>query len=266
MYNISTEKSTKEMKPVTTTHGFGLRKGAWTAHEDTLLKKCIEKYGEGKWHLVALRAGLSRCRKSCRLRWLNYLRPNIKRGNFGEDEVDLILRLHKLLGNRWSLIAGRIPGRTANDVKNYWNTNIHPRSKQQKKKSSDAKPMQHITTTVIKPKPLAFSNTLNHCMDDNPQIMAHGECSLIRTSNDDDNNNCDISFGLTSSPTVLDDKGKEYLDDLFDDIEMEDGKFGWLFGGSPVAGQELNVVEQEDGQNDQLLEFPMDEVAWKLID
>nr|QTO65763.1 MYB114-like protein [Asarum canadense] len=69
-------------------------------------------------------ASLNRCRKSCRLRWLNYLRPNIKRGEFGVDEVDLILRLHKLLGNRWSLIAGRIPGRTSNDIKNYWNSHL----------------------------------------------------------------------------------------------------------------------------------------------
>ncbi|KAL7610877.1 hypothetical protein Lser_V15G12573 [Lactuca serriola] len=251
------------MKPGTAT-GLEVRKGSWTAQEDMLLKKCIEKYGEGKWHLIPLRAGLSRCRKSCRLRWLNYLRPNIKRGNFGEDEVDLILRLHKLLGNRWSLIAGRIPGRTANDVKNYWNTNLNPRSKQPKKESSDVKPLQHmITTTVIKPKPLAFSNTQNECMGDNPHIMANEGSSLIRTSNDGDNN-MNISLGVTSSLSILDDKSNEYLDDLFDDIQREDGKFGWLFGGSPISEQELNVVEQEDGQN-QLFEFPMDEVAWKLI-
>nr|CAD1856952.1 transcription factor [Fragaria vesca]CAD1856953.1 transcription factor [Fragaria vesca] len=101
---------------------FGVRKGAWTKEEDELLKQFIEIHGEGKWHHVPLKSGLNRCRKSCRLRWLNYLKPNIKRGEFAEDEVDLIIRLHKLLGNRWSLIAGRLPGRTANDVKNYWNT------------------------------------------------------------------------------------------------------------------------------------------------
>lgn len=44
--------------------------------------------------------GLKRCGKSCRLRWLNYLRPDIKRGNISPDEEDLIIRLHKLLGNR----------------------------------------------------------------------------------------------------------------------------------------------------------------------
>ncbi|GER30734.1 MYB transcription factor [Striga asiatica] len=143
----------------------GVRKGAWTKDEDVLLKKCIEKYGEGRWHLVPIRAGLNRCRKSCRLRWLNYLRPNIKRGYFAKDEIDLIVRLHKLLGNRqvvWSLIAGRIPGRTANDVKNFWNTHID-------KKSSPAstggdgfqqKSMSVSNTNVIRPQPRTFSTNL----------------------------------------------------------------------------------------------------------
>ncbi|EYU44570.1 hypothetical protein MIMGU_mgv1a023318mg, partial [Erythranthe guttata] len=78
----------------------GVRKGAWTKEEDQLLRKCVQTYGEGKWHLVPLRTGLNRCRKSCRLRWLNYLRPNLKRGIFNQDEIDLIVRLHRLLGNR----------------------------------------------------------------------------------------------------------------------------------------------------------------------
>ncbi|CAA6664882.1 unnamed protein product [Spirodela intermedia] len=99
-----------------------VRKGAWSPEEDALLQRCVLQYGEGQWHLAPERAGLRRCRKSCRLRWLNYLKPSIKRGEFQEDEVDLIIRLHKLLGNRWSLIAGRIPGRTANDIKNCWNS------------------------------------------------------------------------------------------------------------------------------------------------
>nr|WEY18724.1 anthocyanin regulator 4-II [Petunia x hybrida] len=138
-----------------------LRKGSWTEEEDILLRKCIEKYGEGKWHQVPVRAGLNRCRKSCRLRWMNYLRPHIKRGDFSPDEVDLILRLHKLLGNRWSLIAGRLPGRTANDVKNYWNTNLLTRSKFGPPQQHDRKCPKAIKTmaknAIIRPQPWNLS-------------------------------------------------------------------------------------------------------------
>nr|QTO65846.1 R2R3MYB [Cattleya trianae] len=107
----------------------GLNKGAWTTSEDNLLINYINKHGEGKWTTIPYKAGLKRSGKSCRLRWLNYLRPNVKRGNFSEEEDDLIIRLHKLLGNRWSLIAGRLPGRTDNEIKNYWNTTLAKKSR-----------------------------------------------------------------------------------------------------------------------------------------
>ncbi|XP_058079741.1 transcription factor MYB1-like [Magnolia sinica] len=137
---------------------YDLRKGAWTAEEDDLLRKHIEKYGEGKWRQVPLGAGLKRCRKSCRLRWLNYLRPNIKRGVFDEDEVDLIIRLHKLLGNRWSLIAGRLPGRTSNDIKNYWNSHLSKAlASRTAREGASTSTTSTTRTQAIKPQPRTFS-------------------------------------------------------------------------------------------------------------
>lgn len=91
------------------------------------------------------------------MRWLDYLKPNIKRGEFEVDEVDLILRLHKLLGNRWSLIAGRIPGRTANDVKNYWNTHLLKKiHKIAPTKIDVAQSNKKKSSAVIKPRPRTF--------------------------------------------------------------------------------------------------------------
>ncbi|KAG4187805.1 hypothetical protein ERO13_A08G124600v2 [Gossypium hirsutum] len=105
----------------------GLHRGPWTPREDTLLVNYVQTHGEGHWRSLPNKAGLHRCGKSCRLRWMNYLRPDIKRGNISTDEDDLIIRLHSLLGNRWSLIAGRLPGRTDNEIKNYWNTYLSKR-------------------------------------------------------------------------------------------------------------------------------------------
>nr|ABX71495.1 R2R3 MYB transcription factor 10 [Prunus cerasifera]ANA50879.1 MybA.3 transcription factor [synthetic construct] len=149
-------------------YNLGVRKGAWTRKEDDLLRQCIEKHGEGKWHQVPYKAGLSRCRRSCRLRWLNYLKPNIKRGDFMEDEVDLIIRLHKLLGNRWSLIARRLPGRTANDVKNYWNTRLRKDYCMKKMKDKS----QETIKTIIRPQPRSFTKSSN-CLSFKEPILDH---------------------------------------------------------------------------------------------
>ncbi|XP_019160401.1 PREDICTED: myb-related protein 308-like [Ipomoea nil] len=142
----------------------GLRKGPWSAKEDLLLTNHIQHHGEGQWRSLPKKAGLLRCGKSCRLRWMNYLRPGIKRGNFSQEEEDLIVRLHSLLGNRWSLIAGRLPGRTDNEIKNYWNTHLlkklksagiepKPRhSKDSKKKPAKPRPNPQKLTANTKKK------------------------------------------------------------------------------------------------------------------
>ncbi|CAN6273209.1 unnamed protein product [Urochloa humidicola] len=105
----------------------GLKKGPWTPEEDQKLLAFIEQHGHGCWRSLPAKAGLRRCGKSCRLRWTNYLRPDIKRGKFTLQEEQTIIQLHALLGNRWSAIATHLPKRTDNEIKNYWNTHLKKR-------------------------------------------------------------------------------------------------------------------------------------------
>ncbi|KAK3030931.1 hypothetical protein RJ639_036669 [Escallonia herrerae] len=120
MAPMTRDESIKQEKPLTD-HGRikkEVNRGAWTVEEDRKLAEAIETHGAKKWKTIAAKAGLNRNGKSCRLRWLNYLRPNIKRGNISDQEEDLILRLHKLLGNRLRFRYLTIL------VKNYWNSHL----------------------------------------------------------------------------------------------------------------------------------------------
>ncbi|XP_022943493.1 transcription factor MYB63-like [Cucurbita moschata] len=104
-----------------------VKRGPWSPAEDLRLINFIQNYGHDNWRALPKQAGLLRCGKSCRLRWINYLRPDVKRGNFTPDEEETIIKLHKTWGNKWSKIASRLPGRTDNEIKNVWNTHLKKR-------------------------------------------------------------------------------------------------------------------------------------------
>ncbi|CAK7355454.1 unnamed protein product [Dovyalis caffra] len=136
-----------------------VKRGPWSPAEDLRLITFIQKHGHENWRALPKQAGLLRCGKSCRLRWINYLRPDVKRGNFSKEEEDTIIMLHQTLGNKWSKIASHLPGRTDNEIKNVWNTNLkkklavkddeeHPKGDESKESSSTSSSSSSTSTIV----------------------------------------------------------------------------------------------------------------------
>ncbi|XP_076901483.1 MYB-like transcription factor EOBII [Bidens hawaiensis] len=126
-----------------------VRKGPWTMEEDLILMNYIADHGEGVWNTLAKSAGLKRTGKSCRLRWLNYLRPDVRRGNITPEEQLLIMELHAKWGNRWSKIAKHLPGRTDNEIKNYWRTRIQKHMRQTNSFSGQTSSRQNTQVNMM---------------------------------------------------------------------------------------------------------------------
>ncbi|KAL5544207.1 hypothetical protein UlMin_007991 [Ulmus minor] len=187
------------------------RKGLWTTEEDRILMDYINVHGKGKWNRIAKETGLKRGGKSCRLRWINYLSPSVKRGDFSEEEEDLIIRLHNLLGNRWSLIAGRVPGRTDNQVKNHWNTHL---SKKLKVKKGKNKTMDSSEERVEETLDVPSRSNLS---DDQLPTLSNGEAAGDKEITKDV---CDQSaaLGFTQEGNVRDNYETPFW--FFNDVDL----------------------------------------------
>ncbi|VFQ96565.1 unnamed protein product [Cuscuta campestris] len=184
-----------------------VKKGPWSPEEDAKLKDFIDKNGTGgNWIALPQKAGLKRCGKSCRLRWLNYLRPNIKHGEFTDDEDRIICSLYATIGSRWSIIAGQLPGRTDNDIKNYWNTKLKkklmsmmllpppppppppppspPSSKHMMMRASSSSSSTLPATLLLHQNPFPFSG-----LDQTLSLHHYYDCFMYDVMNNNNNNN-----------------------------------------------------------------------------
>ncbi|CAL1398788.1 unnamed protein product [Linum trigynum] len=156
-----------------------LRKGLWSPEEDEKLLRHITKYGHGCWSSVPKQAGLQRCGKSCRLRWINYLRPDLKRGAFSQQEENLIIELHAVLGNRWSQIAAQLPGRTDNEIKNLWNSCLKKKLRQRGIDPVTHKPLSEIEN-ADENKNMNGSSPVSGSATGDEDKSVSGELNLLR--------------------------------------------------------------------------------------
>ncbi|KAM3395360.1 transcription factor [Capsicum galapagoense] len=145
-----------------------VKKGPWTTTEDTILMEYVRKHGEGNWNAVQRNSGLMRCGKSCRLRWANHLRPNLKKGAFSPEEERIIIELHAKIGNKWARMAAQLPGRTDNEIKNYWNTRlkrrqranlpIYPQELQSQNQPEHNQAQQSLISSAFDPQRTTYNN------------------------------------------------------------------------------------------------------------
>ncbi|CAN8074573.1 unnamed protein product [Agarophyton chilense] len=114
----------------------GRRSPSWTPEEDTKLTTLVSKYiskppsiiAPNTWSRVAHHLP-NRTGKQCRERYLNQLRPGIRRDPWTMHEERILHQFHARLGNKWVAIARHLPGRTDNCVKNHWNSMLRKRQR-----------------------------------------------------------------------------------------------------------------------------------------
>ncbi|KAK1618942.1 hypothetical protein QYE76_024459 [Lolium multiflorum] len=244
----------------------GLNRGSWTPQEDMRLVAYIQKHGHSNWRALPRQAGLLRCGKSCRLRWINYLRPDLRRGNFTPDEEETVIKLHASLGNKWSRIAACLPGRTDNEIKNVWNTHL-------KKKASQSQTEQ---------KPATDKNNREAANGDSNDApvpsLSSGSSSTAITTTSNGSSGSDTEAGeqceTTNEPEMTDMLPPLELE-LEPDIDILDMLVDAPEEACPAAAPMLpsscstSSLTPSVGGLEELLELPeidMDTDIWSIID
>ncbi|KAJ1282430.1 hypothetical protein BS78_03G051000 [Paspalum vaginatum] len=219
-----------------------VRKGLWSPEEDERLASHIARFGVSCWSSIPELAGLQRCGKSCRLRWMNYLRPDLKRGRFSQQEEDLIVALHKALGNSWSQIAARLPGRSDNEIKNFWNARMRKKLRQKEAAAAAGSKEPAANRGRTKPAPSVFdpfpSSGGSSCDDSSAtgSFVAAATCPAGLADADDRNDAAaaESGPGVTATTMACAADARGSCDDGFFTAMVDDASF--LFGDFYLHG------------------------------
>nr|QSD99696.1 MYB family transcription factor [Melilotus albus] len=228
-----------------------VKRGPWSPDEDATLKSYLATHGTvGNWIALPKKAGLKRCGKSCRLRWLNYLRPDIKHGGFTEEEDTIICTLYAQMGSRWSAIASKLPGRTDNDVKNYWNTKL--KKKIMAGKISLKSLTENDNTIPSTPSLTQSSNTQNSEYNFPASQNQYSPPSPLPIMLD--SNNFDASFGLNNNEKDI---GFDQIHDaVVSEIGTSDNNI--INPTVSISQDSSSIAIQDQAEGDEFVEPLMD--------
>ncbi|KAF7120428.1 hypothetical protein RHSIM_Rhsim13G0087000 [Rhododendron simsii] len=200
-----------------------IRKGPWTEHEDVQLVFYVNLFGDRRWDFVAKVSGLKRTGKSCRLRWVNYLHPGLKRGKMTPQEERLVLELHSKWGNRWSRIARKLPGRTDNEIKNYWRTHMRKKAQERKQTMSPPSSGSNCSSSASSNAPAdSMPNTESFSPSNNPAVDSMPVKETKERSFYDTGGDIEMWAPMGKKDKEVEESDKVYsMDDIWKDIDLE---------------------------------------------
>ncbi|XP_038691301.1 transcription factor MYB10-like [Tripterygium wilfordii] len=254
-----------------------VKRGPWSPSEDLRLIEYVHSNGHSNWRTLPEKAGLRRCGKSCRLRWLNYLSPDVKRGNFTKEDEDIIIKLHETMGNKWSTIASFLPGRTDNEIKNVWNTYLKKRvskddtnsSANRQNQSSSSSASSSSWTTMLeystggKKKDIEMGNVIGMDQPFFNQIVSSNMGMREMHPSLSSNNSILTHQKLFDLPNPGFDEAMEAFDfNFWGDYYDQDNEISNLLG---EVNQPINTTTT---RKEKVLENPLDPSRdiWKIIE
>ncbi|KMZ63987.1 hypothetical protein ZOSMA_38G00960 [Zostera marina] len=191
-----------------------LKKGPWTLEEDKILKEFVGKYGAREWSSIRSKGFLPRSGKSCRLRWVNKLKPNLKSGcKFSIEEQETVISLQAKFGNKWAKIATFLEGRTDNDVKNFWSTRKKKMARLQKKTSLLAKKKNLAAGRSEMPLVIQKEECTGECSKTNTEEIDR-DCTDNSSSDGEDDGGEDEKILITAVETVVQQKPAPVMNSL----------------------------------------------------
>ncbi|ESQ27201.1 hypothetical protein EUTSA_v10018933mg [Eutrema salsugineum] len=237
-----------------------VKRGPWSPEEDLKLISFIQNFGHENWRSLPKQSGLLRCGKSCRLRWINYLRPDVKRGNFTVAEEETIIKLHQNYGNKWSKIASQLPGRTDNEIKNVWHTHLKKRLVQSSRTTdhltADEPASSCSSYSVSRGKEEDVGKEAKSQVDDPLNRKTYQESTSVSSggsnnSNQDDDPNISFMFEYSEfNDIVIQEVDKPDLLDIPFDSDPDIWSF--LDGSNSFQQSGANEKTEEDSDEDEV--------------